>query len=357
MPNYEFEYIENFRDFAAYPCRYGEMTKGVIFRSASISYATEKDIKSLLSLGIRSEIDLRGARMWVKLPSPLKERGVEVVEIEIPFSDRFATKEEDVPSWYLNLASDPYCVRKLCQAIIRLPKPLLLHCDAGKDRTGTFGTLLLLANGVSCKDAADSYNESYRGHLSKTEMRTKEKYPDLPDYVFHMNEGTIEKFLALFYEKYGSIEEYLECMGLNDSEIDALSNIFGKQETSAGAVTFHGNNVLVEHMKMGHYSMPKGHVEECDLNLEETAIREIREETGLDATILDGFHKESVFSPRPGAIKRVHWFVATVDDEKTIVQPEEVSEIYFLSPADALRVLTHDSDREILTAACNFYFK
>ena len=357
MPKHEFEYIENFRDFAAYPCRYGEMTKGVIYRSASISYASEDDLKSLLSLGIRSEIDLRGHQMWEKYPSPLKERGVEVVEIEIPFSDRFATKEEEVPSWYLNLVSDPYCVRKLFQAIINLPKPLLLHCDAGKDRTGAFGVLLLLANGVSRKDAADSYNESYRGHLKKTEKRTQEKYPNLPDYVFHMGEKTIEKFLDLFYEKYGSIEEYLECMGLNDSDIDALSNVFGKQETSAGAVVFRDSKVLVEHMKMGHYSMPKGHVEECDSNLQETALREIREETGLDATILDGFHKESVFSPKPGAIKRVHWFAATVESEKTMVQPEEVSEIYFLSPADALRVLTHNSDREILTAACNFYFK
>ena len=357
MHKVKFEHIENFRDCAAYPCRYGAMTPGIVYRSASLSYASEADIQKLLSLGIKSEIDLRGRVFWVPKPSPLKDHGVEVLELEVPYGESFADTEEEVPGWYMRFVSDPYFSRRLFKAILNMPKPLLFHCEAGKDRTGSFIALLLLANGVSREDALDSYNESYRGCLKETEARTKQKHPGVPEYVFHMKEETFDQFLDLFYEKYETIENYFGCIGLTESEADALSNLFGKQETSAGAVVFHDGKVLVEHMALGHYSMPKGHVEKVDGGLVQTATREIKEETGLDAKINTEFHERTVYSPKPGRIKTVHWFIAEVENEKTKVQPEEVQAIYFLSPADAMRVLTHEDDRHILTLACNFYFK
>lgn len=159
-----------------------------------------------------------------------------------------------------------------------------------------------------------------------------------------------------FDEKYGTIEDYLEATGLDDSEIEAIRNIFGKQERSAGAVVFYENKVLVEHMCRGHYSMPKGHVEKMDKNIEETALREIKEETGLDAHLLPGFSMDTVYSAKEGKIKRVTWFIGTVDNGKTTPQAEEIQDCYFLSPADAMRVLSYDSDRRVLKAACDVYF-
>ena len=353
-----FENIENFRDSAEYTCAYGPMTKGIIYRSGSLSHATEEDLEKLYAMGIRSEIDLRGTKYSRVSPSPLYEKGVKVLELDVPNGEGFVKDEEGVPGWYMSFVENPYFSRKVFQAFVNLPKPLLLHCEAGKDRTGTFLVLLLLANGVSKEDAMHSYNFSYHdGVLEKTKCRTIEHYGSVPDFVFNMSPETIGTFIDQFFERYGSIDNYFETIGLSDSEIGALKNLYSVQETSAGAVVFHGNKVLVEHMALGHYSIPKGHVEKTDKDLFDTARREIKEETGLDATILPGFATSTVYSPRPGHVKRVHWFIATVENENVSLQPEEVSDVYFLSPADALRVLTHEDDRRVLTEACNEYFK
>ena len=356
--NYEFEAIENFRDLArGCPCRYGEPAKGVIYRSGSPYYASKEDHEALKKLGIRSVIDLRGHRIITNMPSPFMGKdGIEYFVVEVPNGETYPVTEDDVPGWYMRFLEDPYTTRKFVRAIIQAPKPLLFHCEAGKDRTGVFSALLLLANGAKKEDVVADYLLSYDGRLAETERRTIVEVPHLANFVFHPQPTTFALFLDRFLERYGSVTRYLEAMGLKEGEIDAVSNILGKQEISAGAVVFHENKVLVEHMRLGHYSMPKGHREPTDEDLVATAHREIKEETGLNADIDTRFRAETVYSPRPGVIKRVVWFIADVDNEATIVQPEEVEACYFLSPADALRVLTHDDDRRVLTEACNYRY-
>ena len=74
-------------------------------------------------------------------------------------------------------------------------------------------------------------------------------------------------------------------------------------EKSCGAVVFVMHNecpfVLVEYMARGHVSLPKGHMEEGETE-EETAAREIREETNLTVRIDTVFRHEIAYSPRPG---------------------------------------------------------
>ena len=356
IPN--FERIENFRDLGGYPCRYGVTAHGIIYRSGSPAYATEVDLRRLKELGIRSVIDLRGPHFNEAYPSPFRDDpNIQFQMLHVPNGDAWPKDEEGIPDWYLMASDDPYFIRSLFRAIIYAPKPLMIHCEAGKDRTGIFSALLLLANGVSKEDVVRNYNESYKGRLLDTERRTKELYPNLAPFVFHMKEDTFAKFVDRFLDRFGSMEEYFEAMGLNDGEIEAISNIFGVQETSAGAVVFHEDKVLVEHMALGHYSLPKGHVEKTDADLFVTARREIKEETGLDATIEQGFVTYSVYSPKEGHIKRVHWFIAEAANTKTHCQIEEVSDCYWLSPADAIRVLTHEDDRRVVTEVCNYRYR
>ena len=60
------------------------------------------------------------------------------------------------------------------------------------------------------------------------------------------------------------------------------------REKSCGAVVYKIENddirILIEKMKLGHYSIPKGHVENNETEIE-TALREIKEETNLDVII------------------------------------------------------------------------
>lgn len=64
-------------------------------------------------------------------------------------------------------------------------------------------------------------------------------------------------------------------------------------EKSCGALVYrkyHGNTeiLLIKHLNSGHWSFPKGHVEEGETEVE-TAIREIKEETGIDVMIDQSF--------------------------------------------------------------------
>lgn len=85
-------------------------------------------------------------------------------------------------------------------------------------------------------------------------------------------------------------------------------------EKSCGGIVyrkFHGNTeiLLIKHIKSGYWSFPKGHVENSETE-EETAKREIKEETGIDVYIDSGFRETVTYSPRKDAKKEVVYFVA-----------------------------------------------
>jgi len=50
--------------------------------------------------------------------------------------------------------------------------------------------------------------------------------------------------------------------------------------------------------------------------------------------------------------KRVVFLIAESASVKTVCQPEEIREIYWLSPNDAVRTASHDSDKKIIVWAC-----
>ena len=62
-----------------------------------------------------------------------------------------------------------------------------------------------------------------------------------------------------------------------------------KKEKSCGIIVFDNDKVLVVKHLDGHYGFPKGHVENNETE-EETAIREVKEETNCDAKIIPGFY-------------------------------------------------------------------
>lgn len=130
-----------------------------------------------------------------------------------------------------------------------------------------------------------------------------------------------------------------------------------KKEKSCGAVLFREDGgqrlYLVLHSTLGHRTLCKGHVEAGESE-HETALREIREETGLKVSFVDGFRHVITYSPHPDCVKDVVFFLGRAGDGPITCQPEEVADAAFLPIQDALDRLTHASDRETLAAAEDF---
>lgn len=127
-----------------------------------------------------------------------------------------------------------------------------------------------------------------------------------------------------------------------------------KKEKSCGAIVFRKGEsgpeiLLIRHVNGGHWAFPKGHVEKKETE-EETALREIREETGLKVSLDTGFREMVTYSPKPGVIKDVIYFAAKAKKDDALPQPEEVMELCWKPAEEALALVTYDTDRDILRA-------
>lgn len=358
MRRVPFEKIENFRDVGGYAARYGETSFGVIYRSGSLSDATESDLDKMASIGIKTIIDLRDEKAKTNTPDKsASDPRFKTVSLNVNGNGRVPLSRADQVDSYIEMLEDPSQARPIFLAIAHEDKPLVIHCTAGKDRTGCFIALLELANGVPFHDVNADYLLSFP-YLTRLRRVTRKEYPDFPDAVLSPSVSFLKRVIARFNKKWGSVDEYLKSIGISDDDISLLDNLLGKQEKSCGAVIFNGGKILVEHMHKGHYSLPKGHVEKFDKDYVATAKREIKEETSLDVEIIDpstNYHIE--YSPKEGVAKKVVFFLATSEKTETIPQLEEVSQCYWLSANDAIRTLSHDSDKTIAKWAYDMMHK
>ena len=128
-------------------------------------------------------------------------------------------------------------------------------------------------------------------------------------------------------------------------------------EKSCGAVVYRVGQgqmqVLLLQHNAGHWAFPKGHVEEGETEVQ-TAAREILEETGLIAQIDDRFRFETQFSPVPGTMKRVIYFVASVLSGQERPLLSEVQRLRWCSPEEAARLITYEDDQELLKQALQY---
>ena len=129
------------------------------------------------------------------------------------------------------------------------------------------------------------------------------------------------------------------------------------REKSCGAVVFAEiggeRRYLIEKMRHGHCALPKGHVEAGESEAQ-TAEHEILEETGLEVKVDTRFRETTEYSPAPGVMKKVIFFVARTEKTQTRAQQSEVSALYFLPLEEASAKLTFANDREVLRRADGF---
>lgn len=134
--------------------------------------------------------------------------------------------------------------------------------------------------------------------------------------------------------------------------------LFGLPETpvstrehqhSCGAVIFRntpeGREYLLVRQRKGHWSFSKGHMEGAETE-EETARREILEETGLAVRFLPGFRTEYTYEKEPGIMKTVTFFLAEASEGALDFQKEELLDAGWFSAEEALKLITYERDRK-----------
>ncbi|MBE6840451.1 MAG: NUDIX domain-containing protein [Ruminococcus sp.] len=126
-------------------------------------------------------------------------------------------------------------------------------------------------------------------------------------------------------------------------------------EKSCGAIVYrksHGNIeiLLIRHINSGHWSFPKGHVEEGETEVE-TAKREIMEETSIDVIIDPTFRETVTYSPRRDTMKVVVYFLAKAKNVDYVPQADEISEIKWVDIVHATNILSYENDKNIVTKA------
>ena len=114
--------------------------------------------------------------------------------------------------------------------------------------------------------------------------------------------------------------------------------------------------MLLKHRFGGHWSFPKGHVEEGETEIQ-TALREVKEETGLSITLEEGFRQSVEYYPRPNIKKQVVYFLGYADNDKIKRQEEEISEIRWVPLRYAHREVTFRNDKNLINHAKKYLKK
>lgn len=228
MKHYCLEGIENFRDVGGYETPYGETAYGVIYRSGSLFGATEKDLLTIKSLQIKTIIDLRSDDDKAKYPSKtLEDKEIKTIYLPTNGNGRVPRNRFDQVNSYLEMLEDKETASKIFRTILNAPKPLLIHCHAGKDRTGVFISTLLLMNGVSIEDVNADYLLSFP-YTQKLTAHTKAFHKEFSKIIYTPSVDFLYRVFKKFNKKYGGLDGYFSKIGFSEDEKQKLSHLLEK---------------------------------------------------------------------------------------------------------------------------------
>jgi protein tyrosine/serine phosphatase len=243
----EFEACFNFRDVGGYPAADGRTVRwGRLYRSGALHRMTAADVERARALGIATMIDLRRPDEIAAAggAGPLVESGVRHVPVAVipdggseVLDARYGAGISG-PRYvgYLEVGGERYAdaVRLLAGPETY---PAVVHCSAGKDRTGTTVALVLEAVGVPREIVVADFALTNRdvdrqfawmratGLIGEDRLREGADGVPGPEGLrrsLGVPVEAIEYFLAHLDREFGSPRGYLEHIGIDDATVAAL---------------------------------------------------------------------------------------------------------------------------------------
>ena len=234
----------NLRDLGGWPTHHGRIVRtGLVFRAPALSRLSAEDEAVIAALGLNTVCDLRGVNearnnlvtlpCTKVIPLPIEPSvGAGLRDILRTGQDTGHSSPDDM----MGLLRDAYRAyallsftqyRALFAALLALGgTPLLLHCSAGKDRTGFGSALLLSALGVAWEHVMEDYLAT--NTLWRREAAASFDLPaPVKDILFGAHEPLLVAAFDALRDEYGSLDAYLEqAIGLNPAARATLIDRF-----------------------------------------------------------------------------------------------------------------------------------
>ena len=250
--------VPNFRDAGGLPTGTGSVRRGVVYRSAQMGRLTQSAQAALVGLGVGTVVDLRTAEESAHRPDNVPPT-VEVVTIDVladrPHSDvaevadlvNQSERQASVAAinaaigeglaeqhmletyrHFVTLSSAITGYGTLFTTLARRTTATVIHCTAGKDRTGWAVAILQLLAGATREDVMADYLESNEPMLA-TYGPMLEGFAALggdADALSHMmlvHPEYLDSALTRIDAVHGGVHGYLvRGLGMDPEDVDRL---------------------------------------------------------------------------------------------------------------------------------------
>lgn len=227
----------NFRDCGGYLTSRGPVAWGRLFRSDSLSYLSENDHDVIRSIGLSTVFDLRTTEELELGRFPVEHVAVDFHHL--PLIERLNDPEDFkvtnslIRDSYITMLNEAagHFVRAFSILSSDQAWPVVVHCAAGKDRTGVLVALLLGSVGVSDHDITEDYTLTQE-ILVQLREKILERHPEWKETVLRRSENSdfgapaenMTNFLSVVNERWGSIGSYLKAIGIPDKHLKSVAD-------------------------------------------------------------------------------------------------------------------------------------
>lgn len=250
----ELDGVVNMRDVGGLPTTDGgAVATGRLLRSDNLQDLSDSDVEALEQLGVTDVVDLRSnVELALEGPGPLRARDlthhhhslfrddVRAVSAQdalvLPWSKQDQEKADAQPrldddywaSHYLGyLTHRPDSVTAALAVVARSRGATIVHCAAGKDRTGTVVGLALSVAGVSDDDVVADYvatGERIERIMDRLMARPaySEALQDQPVDHHRPRPETMRRILDVLAERHGGAAGWLRAQGWSAGDVEAL---------------------------------------------------------------------------------------------------------------------------------------